>query len=321
MAARENTYSAWLELGDALMLWGEEGSSTTKAIAAYERARLIAPARAEVHFRLGVAHRKRYDAPQLPSPVVPVHPNPIATLGFPSTEHVGARPNDFQAAVEHWGRALELEPNQYIYRRRIQQYGPRLIKPYPFYDWVQKARLEIAARGDTPIKLRVEPSGAELASPAKQFVSAVHEKQSPDADGKINRDTQNLVVADAVVVPVRVKRGESVRVHVTFRPHAHAHWNNETSPLVFWLELPSGWKADRQWFESSMPRQAESAETRSFDFELKAPDSATELTVVKAYALYYVCETTRGACLFLRQDVEIPVNINVNGSDHSAMVK
>ena len=43
----------------------------------------------------------------------------------------------------------------------MQQYGPRLDKPYPFYDWVETAREEIRARGETPSPLRVEPAGAE----------------------------------------------------------------------------------------------------------------------------------------------------------------
>ena len=60
------------------------------------------------------------------------------------------REGDFQRAVEAWSRALEIDPNNYIFRRRIQQYGPRLSKPYPFYDWVSRARDEITARGETP---------------------------------------------------------------------------------------------------------------------------------------------------------------------------
>ena len=51
---------------------------------------------------------------------------------------------------------LDIDPNQYIWRRRIQQYGPRLDKPYPFYDWgAASAREEIAARGETPVGLTV----------------------------------------------------------------------------------------------------------------------------------------------------------------------
>lgn len=55
-------------------------------------------------FRLGVAYRARYDS-------------------------LLRQPGDFRKAVEHWERALALDANQYIWRRRIQQYGPRFDKP------------------------------------------------------------------------------------------------------------------------------------------------------------------------------------------------
>ncbi len=73
--------------------------------------------------------------------------------------------HDFVDAVEAWKEARRRDPNQYIWRRRIQQYGPVLDKPYPFYHWVAQARREIRARGEQPLPLTVEPSGAELAEP------------------------------------------------------------------------------------------------------------------------------------------------------------
>lgn len=215
--------------------------------------------------------------------------------------------NDFQAAIDHWGQALELEPNQYIYRRRIQQYGPRLIKPYSFYDWVHLARTEIAARGQTPIELMVEPSGAEFASQAKEFAGTAESRQAPDPEGRIRRDQQEWIRADVVVVPGTVEPGESVRVHVELRPSADAVWNNESEPLVLWLELPNGWQSEGQWFASQLPQTAESDEIRSFEFEVKPPESQATATSLKAYALYYVCEPTQGTCLYLRRDLEIPV--------------
>ena len=42
------------------------------------------------------------------------------------------RPGDFQAAVDAWGSAPALDPNQYIWRRRIEQYGPRLRQTLRF---------------------------------------------------------------------------------------------------------------------------------------------------------------------------------------------
>ena len=74
----------------------------------------VDPKNAPVQFRLGVCYRRRYESQQ-------------------------RQPGDFQAAIDSWSRALDLDPNQYIWRRRIQQYGPRLDKPYAFYDWVNEA--------------------------------------------------------------------------------------------------------------------------------------------------------------------------------------
>ena len=114
-------------------------------------------------FRLGVAHRMRH-------------------------ESAGRRPGDFQAAIDAWGRALELDPNQYIWRRRIEQYGPRLTKPYAFYDWVVPAKAEISRRGETPVPLAVEPYGSELAGPVRDVVAEASVPLEPDPKGQIHRD-------------------------------------------------------------------------------------------------------------------------------------
>jgi hypothetical protein len=289
-ATESNTSEAWIELGDALVLWGDK-ASPTDAITAYKKAMDVEPDNARIHFRLGVAYRMRHDS-----------------SSTPATTHA----NDFQSAVDSWGKALDLEPNQYIYRRRIQQYGPRLIKPYPFYDWVELARKEIVARGESPIELSVEPSGAEIASPTKRFVATAEERQAPDPKGRINRDTRRLIQANAVVVPGTVRPGESVRVHIELSPQRNAHWNNESDPLVLWLQLPERWQSERQWFASAVPETAESSETRSLEFEIKPAASQTESVTLKAYALYYVCESSRGTCLYLRQDIEIPIKISAS---------
>ena len=91
-------------IGDALTIWGS-ADRADQAIDAYARALKLDPTDKNSWFRLGVAHRIRHESP-------------------------GRRPRDFQAAIDAWCRALELDPNQYIWRRRIEQYGPRLTKPY-----------------------------------------------------------------------------------------------------------------------------------------------------------------------------------------------
>ena len=217
---------------------------------------------------------------------------------------------DFRAAVEHWQAALDLEPNQYIYRRRIQQYGPRLAKPYPFYDWVAEARRVIAARGEKPIELLIALTGAETASPREQFAETSEIEKEPDPLGRIARDSKRLIHAEVVVVPQSVQPGETVRVHVNMQPTHNVHWNNESGPLVLWLDVPEGWKAERQLFTSSMPSSAESVERRTIDFEIRLSHAVSMPATLKAYALYYVCEESRGACLYLRQDVEIPIDLS-----------
>jgi hypothetical protein len=156
------TVGAWRELGDALALWGGD-SRTDDAIAAYRQALRVAPQHGPTLFRLGVCYRQRYDAGR-------------------------RQAGDFQAAVDAWNQALALDPNQYIWRRRIQQYGPRLDKPYAFYDWVAQAEREITARGEKPVPLAVRPLGAEIARPVRTFTEEEPDARAPDPEGKILRD-------------------------------------------------------------------------------------------------------------------------------------
>src|SRR5207249_7023097 len=127
--------------------------------------------------------------------------------------------DDFRRAVEYWAAALDLDPNQYIFRRRIQQYGPRLDKPYPFYDWVVTARQEIRARGETPVNLSVEPGGAEFAAPVKTFdVSQAPIATPPDPRKRILEDDRFIRI-ETVTVPSAIAPGTSARAHVVFRPN------------------------------------------------------------------------------------------------------
>ena len=85
------------------------------------------------------------------------------------------RDGDAQAGVVRWTEALTANPNQYIWRRRIQQYGPRLDKPYNFYFWVAEARKEIRDRGEEPFPrppvelkgVQAEVEGNFLPAPVK----------------------------------------------------------------------------------------------------------------------------------------------------------
>ncbi len=286
-AAHQGTPEALRSYGDAVALW-EESSKLTQAIEAYQQVLEKESDHGPTHFRLGVVYRKRYDS---------------------NTR----RAADFKQAVTHWARALDIDPNQYIWRRRIQQYGPRLDKPYSFYDWVTTARSDIKARGETPVSLVAEPGGAEFASPTKHFEQSKSLREEPDAQGRILRDASGLISVEITVVPAVIQPGASARVHVVFRPNPKmkAHWNNEVDDLVFFIQSPEGWKVDHNYLTVSNPLQAVSQEARKVEFELKSPTDFTGPVTLPAYVLYYVCEDINGVCLYRRQDVPITVQMKV----------
>ena len=113
------------------LVWGGTAERNSAIESLTDRLKL-SPNEATSHFRLGVAYRLRHDSAQ-------------------------AEKGDFEKAISSWKTALSIDPSQYIWRRRIQQYGPRLDKPYSFYDWVHQARKDITARGEIPHPLDAEP--------------------------------------------------------------------------------------------------------------------------------------------------------------------
>ena len=128
-AAANGDAATWADLGAQMALWHGE-TVLDEALAAGERAlSLAAVGEAQTHFQQGVVYRMRHDSAR-------------------------AEPGDFHRAVSHWSAALRREPNNYIWRRRIQQYGPRLAKPYSFYDWLPRARAEVRERGEEPLPAR-----------------------------------------------------------------------------------------------------------------------------------------------------------------------
>lgn len=281
---RPDRTDRWMALGDALFLRAGAGDLSASA-AAYRRA-LERDAPPDAWFRLGVVLRRRH-------------------------ETTAGEPGDFQAAVDAWARALSLRPNQYIWRRRIQQYGPRLDKPYSFYDWVKAARRDIRDRGERPVELVVEPAGAEIAFPSETFSPDTAPAGAPDPDGKIARDARPLVRVESTVTFDTGSPPATARIHLDFRPDlAHgAHWNNEAGPLLVWIEAPPGVEIDRQLHEAAGPRTVVSQETRRVEFEARvgeaARDRAQEPIRVPGYALYHVCEDLDGVCHYLRRDIEV----------------
>jgi len=280
--------AAWGAYGSALYLWEGIGR-IDEAVEAFRRAVALEPEEGRWHFRLGVCLRRRYDSDFRQAP-------------------------DFQQAVAAWGAALALDPNQYIWRRRIQQYGPRLDKPYPFYDWVHAAREDIRARGEVPVVLDIEPAGAEFAEPLRELLADRSAAANPDPRGQIWRDDEQLVRVEVVSVPAAMAPGGSARIHLAFRPDSErkVHWNNEVDDLVLWIEAPLGWELEHRLCRIDGPPEPVSGETRRLDFEVRC-DAATapgEATLT-AYALYYVCEDVDGTCLFRRQDIDIPLRVAV----------
>ncbi len=289
-ATAAGTAEAWRRYAEALVDWaGPE--RIDDAVEAYTRAIELEPDDGPTQFALGVAFRRRLDSEY-------------------------RHPGDFQNAVDHWGKALAIDPNQYIWRRRIQQYGPRLDKPYPFYDWVPQARADIEARGETPWPLPVEPSGAEFARPARTFSAGDLDAPEPDRDDRIHHDTRGFVLARATIVPSAAKPGTMVRVHLAFRPNGRirAHWNNEAEPMQVWVSPPDGWAVDRRSHTLPNAETDASLETRTVEFEVQVPPGAAPGTItLPAYALYNVCEGLDGTCLYRRS--EIPIEIRVSGTE------
>lgn len=269
------------ELADALVHFGS-AQDTTEAIETYQKLLEEDSDNGKLHFRLGVAFRKRFDS--------------------------GSRqPGDFEAAARHWTRAVQRNPNQYIWRRRVEQYGPRLIKPYPFYDWIDEAVAEIRERGEAPVGLSVPLTGSEIAEPSRQLDTTEDLFSEPDPDGKIDRDTERLIRIETAVVPATIKPGGTARVHVVMIPDA-GKWNNESEGVRFWIKDVQGAKVSTRGIELPNPRDPESDETRAVDFEVQV-DPQARAGSIRGYVLYFACDNETGQCLYRRQEFEIPLDI------------
>ena len=245
------------------------------------------PDDARAWFRRGCAHRSRLD------------------LG-------AAGPEDFQQSVRAWTRSLNLDRRNYIFRRRVEQYGPAMAKPYPFYDWVERARAEVGERGDTPSALASEPAGAELAARASFQAAADDQEEEPDPGDDLDLD-EGLVAVQAAIAPCPALPGQSVRVAVQLTPSKglDAHWTNDAGPTTLVVRAPEGWKTSAAVQRSAVPTDgATSAETRLLDFELWVPESAAGQSFdLELYAVYFVCEGQEDRCLFLRQNIELELEV------------
>jgi hypothetical protein len=274
----------WSDHAVALALWGGT-DRIDEAVVASERS--VGPdAEGRLWFRHGVISRMRHD----------------------SQAH---RSGDFESAIASWTRALAVDPNNYIWRRRLQQYGPRLTKPYAFYDWVPVARSEIESRGETPERLSVEPEGAEFADPAQ--LEPPPTAPPPPPDPRIALDEVPLVDVDGSMVPASVPPGAVARIHIDIQPSrgTATHWNNEAGPLHAWIDPPHGWDTDDAHVALEVPGSAVSDERRHVEFEVRVPESATHgIHEVEVIMLYAICENDTGVCLVRRREARIPVEVD-----------
>ena len=207
---------------------------------------------------------------------------------------------------------MQLDPNQYIYRRRIQQYGPRLGKPYPFYDWVQQAQAEIRERGEEPVELSVSLTGAEIARPLRKLEPETSTAANPDPAAEIIEDAE-LVHLQVVTVPRVVRPEAAVRVYVLLEPGENAKWNNESEPTRVWINNAAGTELSSQLIEGALPEEVESTELRQFELEV-LPQASVDSVKLQGYALYYVCITESGQCVYRRQPFEIEIAVEPEAS-------
>lgn len=290
-AEHYQTALAWRSYAVGLTLWGDS-SRLNQAVNVIENVlqREDDQNDGTSQFYAGVIYRKRLDSAY-------------------------RQPDDFAQAIQQWVQALEINPNNYVRRRRLQQYGPRLDKPYPFYDWVGEARETITARGETPIPLLVEPGGAEFAAPTSAFDPA-DAQAHPDPDERIWQDENDYVGVEITTVPPAIVAGDSLRVHITLRPNESikAHWNNDAGDTLLWVDMPDGWQVDSQRLTIPNPPEDVSLEPRHFEFEVNIPESAPAGDhPLHTVALYYVCEDVNGVCLYRSRKITVPITIRAGG--------
>lgn len=284
LAAEDDSVENLCMLGDQEMLFHNSGpESNNKAIAAYRSALAKDPKNGMILFRLGAAFRQRYDEQS--------HDD-----------------SDFDQASKYWTLAMEANPRQYIWRRRIEQYGPRLQKPYPFYDWFGTAIKEIKERGEVPVKLTVELTQSELADRSKPDYS--NQDSKPEATDGLERDNGQLISIESTMVPGFAKPGKPATVHLRLVAKG-AKWNNESTPLTLWVDSESA-KLSKHLLTFENPNEANSKENRSLEFDVLVGEGGAGS--ISGFALYNVC-TEDGVCMYRRQDFTIAVPASAEATD------
>lgn len=232
------------------------------------------------HFRRGVALRMRQDRGH-------------------------GRPGDFGAAVKAWRRALDAEPSQYIWRRRLQQYGPLEDKPYPFFQWIEEAQAELVRRGEEP-----EPLDASLTLSERSLGVGEGEPQpidaSPDPKGGLPFDADGLLTVETAVVFSTQEATRVGRLHVVVGPRDAklAGWNGGADPLVVWTEPGMGVQVRPRGLRTALPPSVERG-TRTFELDVVLSEDQATAPTLRLIVLAPVCRTEDGTCLYVRHEHEV----------------
>lgn len=267
------------ELAAATALIQDEQALAT-AIAGYQKLSQKNPKDAKTSFQLGVLLRARYD-------------------------QGAANGEDFQEAVLAWSGALARTPSQYIWRRRIQQYGPQLDKPYPFYNWVSEARKVITARGETPLPLLIEPSGSEMAGPARGNTPTSSQEKYPAAQGTIPSG-EKAATLEATLIPHTSKEGSEghFRLHLRVTPKAQHHWTSDAQEAQLWLIPDSG---EPRFLTSEITPLAADEEVSEKGRVLEGSLSSKEARSGKLVLFYFICSDDPPACTYLASELALAV--------------
>ena len=183
-----------------------------------------------------------------------------------------------------------------------------MIKPYPFYDWVDKAIAEVKERGETPVKQLVALTETEIAKPARgASQKLVADQTNPDPDSKVTK-TDRISITKAIV-PTVIKRGQSTRVHLRFQLPGSLQklkWNNESTPMKIWFDKSNDGIMPQQLFTISNAKEANSTETRTLEFDFRSEKGEGPIEL-NGYGLVNLCDDATGQCFYRRFDFQVEI--------------
>lgn len=218
--------------------------------------------------------------------------------------HDHRQSNDsFQRAIDHWRNALALVPEQYIWRRRIQQYGPRLDKPYPFYSWITTAREDLQKRKIEPLPLAFEPTSSEMATPRHKNEQVDKAKRHPDPENKLPARSSLLSIS-CTTIP-HTNDPDRVLLHFNLKPAQGAHWSSDAQDLALWLKSANG-----DWIFLSDTASALNAKSDTSDEArtLEVDFSPSEWGGGEFVFYYSICDSKDAVCRFAKTTFQKAAN-------------